>query len=140
MDRLDTLNAFMARAPFHQWLGCRVTAFDEATGETTILLPARDELRRAPDDAGAHGGIVTALVDLAAHAALNAVTGTGLPTIDLRTDFLRPAVPPLTALAKPRRVGRSIGVVDVEVTGADGRLAALGRVVYSLAAYKVSGS
>ncbi len=138
-DAVARLNAFLVRAPFHQWLRCEVTAFDAASGETTILLPARPELRRSPEDEAVHGGIVTALVDLAAHAALNAVTGVGMPTIDLRTDFLRPAVAPLTALARPRRIGRSIGFVDVEVADRSGRLVALGRVVYRMAAYEVSG-
>ena len=57
-----------------------------------------------------------------------------MPTIDLRTDYLRPAVAPLEAVATPRRIGRSLGVVDIEVFGADGKLAALGRVVYRTAA------
>lgn len=133
MDSVAKLNAFMSRAPFHQWLGCHVTAHDEETGAVTVRLPARPELRHSPDRETVHGGVVAALVDLAAHAALNAVTGIGMPTIDLRTDYLRPAVAPLDAVATPRRIGRSLGVVDIEVTGADGKLAALGRVVYRTA-------
>lgn len=133
MDSVAKLNAFMARAPFHQWLGCRITAHDPESGTLRITLPARAELRHAPDRETVHGGIISALVDLAAHAALNAVTGIGMPTIDLRTDYLRPAIAPLEAVATPRRVGRSLGVVDIEVFGADGKLVALGRVVYRTA-------
>jgi uncharacterized protein (TIGR00369 family) len=133
LDDVEKLNAFMARAPFHQWLGCHVTAHDATTGAVRITLPARPELRHSPDRETVHGGVITALVDLAAHAALNAVTGIGMPTIDLRTDFLRPAVAPLEALATPRRIGRSLGVVDIEVFSSDGKLAALGRVVYRTA-------
>jgi uncharacterized protein (TIGR00369 family) len=130
---VETLNDFMLRAPLHQWLGVRVTAYDAATGEIRITLPARPELRHATDRETVHGGILSALVDLSAHAALNAVTGIGMPTIDLRTDYLRPAVAPLEAVATPRRVGRSLGIVDVEITGGDGKLVALGRVVYRTA-------
>lgn len=133
MDSVATLNAFMARAPFHRWLGCHVTAHDPASGAVHVVLPARPELRHSPEAETVHGGIVAALVDLAAHAALNAVTGIGMPTIDLRTDYLRPALPPLEAVATPRRIGRTLGVVDIEVSGRDGKLAALGRVVYRTA-------
>jgi uncharacterized protein (TIGR00369 family) len=133
LSTVETLNAFMLRAPLHQWLGVRITAHDAATGAVRITLPARPELRHAPDRETVHGGIVAALVDLSAHAALNAVTGIGMPTIDLRTDYLRPALPPLEAVATPRRVGRTLGVVDIEVLDRDGKLAALGRVVYRTA-------
>ncbi len=133
MDVVERLNTVMARAPFHQWLGCHVTAHDPESGAVSIMLPARRELCHSPDRDTVHGGVIAALVDLSAHAALNAVTGIGMPTIDLRTDYLRPAVAPLEALATPRRVGRSLGVVDIEVTGSDGKLVALGRVVYRTA-------
>jgi len=134
LDDVEKLNAFMARAPFHQWLGCHITAHDPTSGALRITLPARPELRHSPTTETVHGGVIAALVDLAAHAALNAVTGIGMPTIDLRTDYLRPAVAPLEAVATPRRIGRSLGVVDIEITGSDGKLAALGRVVYRTAA------
>jgi len=133
LEHVDRLNAAMACAPLHQWLGCHVTAYDEATGEVRVALPYRPELRRSEEDNSLHGGVVAALADLAAHAALNAVTGIGMPTIDLRVDYLRPALPPLEAVATPRRIGRSIGVVDIEVLDGAGKLAALGRVVYRTA-------
>lgn len=133
MDSVARLNAFMSRAPFHQWLGCHITAHDPETGEVRVALPARMELRHSPTAETVHGGVISALVDLAAHAALNAVTGIGMPTIDLRTDYLRPAVAPLLAVAKPRRVGRTLGIVDIEVLDHNGKLAALGRVVYRTA-------
>ena len=130
---LARLNATMARSPFHQWLGCHVTAHEEATGAVHVALPPRPEICRGPGEEVLHGGVVSALVDLAAHAALNAVTGIGMPTIDLRVDYLRPALAPLNAVATPRRVGRNIGVVDIEVLDRAGKLAALGRVVYRTA-------
>ncbi len=133
MPTVESLNEFMLRAPLHQWLGVRITAYDDKNGEVRITLPARPELRHSADRDNVHGGMVAALVDLAAHAALNAVTGIGMPTIDLRTDYLRPALPPLEAVATPRRVGRNLGVVDIEVLDRDGKLAALGRVVYRTA-------
>jgi uncharacterized protein (TIGR00369 family) len=130
VNLLDDLNHTMAQAPLHQWLRCYVQTHDPASGEVKVILPARQELRRSPDEQSVHGGIVATLVDLAAHAAINVVTGTGMPTIDLRVDYLRVAIAPLTAVAKTRRVGRSVGVADVDVFDRDEHLVALGRVVY----------
>jgi len=124
------MNAFMARSPLHQWLDCRIVAFDPATTELKVHLPERPELRRGDGEPIAHGGIVAALVDLAAHAALYAQTGYGIPTIDLRIDYLRMASMPLTARALVRRNGRTIGVADVEIFDRDDKLAAIGRVAF----------
>jgi uncharacterized protein (TIGR00369 family) len=60
------------------------------------------------------------------------VAGGGVPTINFRTDFLRPASnTDLLATAAVRRAGRTIGVVDVDVHDQDGRLVAMGRGCYS---------
>src|SRR5882762_3638468 len=133
MTSLDRLNEVLERSPLHQWLGCRVESHDTASGSIRVRLPARPELRRSADHEGLHGGIVAALIDLAAGAALMAVKGaTSMPTVDLRVDFLLPALPPLVAAATPRRVGRNIGVADVEIFDDQQRLVALGRVVYRM--------
>lgn len=124
------MNAFMRRSPLHQWLDCRIVSFDSDTTELKVHLPKRPELRRGDGEPIAHGGIVAALVDLAAHAALYAQTGHGIPTIDLRIDYLRMASMPLTARALVRRNGRTIGVADVEIFDRDDKLAAIGRVAF----------
>ncbi|MGA8195169.1 MAG: hotdog domain-containing protein [Acetobacteraceae bacterium] len=47
-------------------------------------------------------------------------------------DYLRPAVnTALTATARVRRAGRSVGVVDVDVSDAKGNPVAIGRASYS---------
>ena len=47
-------------------------------------------------------------------------------------DYLRPAAGPhLDAEARARKIGRTIGVVDVDVRDAKGRLCAVGRGTYS---------
>jgi len=54
--------------------------------------------------------------------------GRGVPTINFRTDYLRPAIKTsLTAIAQVRRVGRTVGVVDVDVVNDEGKLVAVGR-------------
>ncbi|HKF63882.1 MAG TPA: PaaI family thioesterase [Dongiaceae bacterium] len=56
-----------------------------------------------------------------------------MPTINLRIDYLCPAGgDTLTATASVRRAGRTIGVVDIDVTDTAGRLVAIGRGCYSM--------
>ena len=85
---LQRLRAEMARAPFHAFLNPEATAVDAGTGTVTILLPFRAEFRRAYDVDDYHGGILAALIDLTAHAAVAVQSGAMAPTIDLRVDFL----------------------------------------------------
>lgn len=127
---LDELNAFLLLSPLHQWLGCRIVARDAAASTVDVLQPDRPELHRGADNAIAHGGVVAALVDIAAHAALHAETGHGNPTVDLKIDYLRLATLPLTARATVRRNGKSVGFCDVDVMDRDGKLCALGRAVF----------
>ena len=124
------MNQFMQRLPFHKWLNCRITAFDASDGTITVLFEERSELRRSPDTGLSHGGVLAAFIDIAAHAALQAQTGRGMPTIDLRVDYLRPAEFPITARATPKRIGKTIGIADVEIFGRNGDASALGRAVF----------
>jgi uncharacterized protein (TIGR00369 family) len=58
--------------------------------------------------------------------------GGGVPTINFRVDFLRPASnTALTATATTRRLGRTVAVVDVDVHDDNGKLCAVGRGTYS---------
>ena len=58
--------------------------------------------------------------------------GAGVPTINFRTDYLRPAGGDhLTATAGVRQAGRSIAVVDIDVHDENGKLIAVGRGTYS---------
>ncbi|MGH8241057.1 MAG: PaaI family thioesterase, partial [Steroidobacteraceae bacterium] len=70
-------------------------------------------------------------VDIAGDFALIAVLGHGVPTINFRVDYLRPAVgTDLIERAQVRRPGRTVGVVDIEVEDGNGRLVAIGRGCY----------
>jgi uncharacterized protein (TIGR00369 family) len=57
-----------------------------------------------------------------------------VPTIDLRVDYLRPARRgTLRALARAVKVGRTVGVADVELRDANDAVVAVGRCAYSTA-------
>ena len=82
---LERVQQLITRGPYHQWLGLKVTAL----GEDSIELKAtwREEWVVNPERRYTHGGILAALVDLAADWAMVTKTGRGVPTIDLRIDY-----------------------------------------------------
>jgi uncharacterized protein (TIGR00369 family) len=60
------------------------------------------------------------------------MVGGGVPTINLRIDYLRPGIGDyLDATAVVRRAGRTTAVIDIDVYGSDSKLVALGRGTYS---------
>ena len=59
-------------------------------------------------------------------------TAPGVPTIDMRVDYLRPARQgDLTAVGKTVRVGKTVSVADVEIRDSSGTLVAVGRACYA---------
>ncbi len=57
------------------------------------------------------------------------------PNIDLRIDYMRPAAnTDLHAKGMVRRAGRTLAVVDVEISNDDGKLIAIGRGILSTVA------
>jgi len=131
-ELLARLRHEMERPPFHGVLRPEPVSADAQAGTVEIRLPYRDEFRRAPDEAGYHGGVIAALIDLAGHAAVAVTVGRMVPTIDLRIDYLRaPAGGDLTARGKLLRAGRSIARADVEILDDKRNLVAVGRGTYS---------
>lgn len=127
----ETLEAMLTDSPFQQLLGLRLDAFDPAAQSITIRSVYGPNVERSAGTGQYHGGVIASLIDIAGDFALIAVLGYGVPTINFRVDYLRPATnTDLTALARVRRAGRTIGVVDIDVTDSSGRLIALGRGCY----------
>ncbi len=127
-----TLETLLAGSPFQKLLGLRLDAFDLAAQTVTIRSIYGPNVERSAGTGQYHGGVIASLIDIAGDFALIAVLGHGVPTINFRVDYLRPASnSDLLALARVRRAGRTIGVVDIDVTDAKGRLIALGRGCYS---------
>jgi uncharacterized protein (TIGR00369 family) len=125
------VEAKLRRGPFHQWLGITV----QEVGEGTIALTAawREEWVVNPEGGYTHGGILAALVDLTADWALVSTTGRGVPTIDMRVDYHRPAGKgDLTAKGRVKRIGGQFSVAEADVFDAGGKLVASGRGVYAM--------
>ncbi len=118
--------------PFHEFLDLELVDLDGEAGTVTIRMPFRREFQRSPKHKQIHGGVIAALIDIAGDYALAAKLGGGVPTIDLRIDYLRPVEnSALLATARVVRQGRTIGIVDIEVSDESGRLVAVGRGCYS---------
>jgi len=132
---VEKVQALLLRGPYHQWLGLRVLSVGK--GEIEIKARWREEWIVNPDGRYTHGGILAALVDLAADWALFSTTGRGVPTIDMRVDYHRAAMPgDLICRGKVIKAGRQFSVSEARVFDAEGALLASGRGVYSTPASK----
>src|SRR5438105_3155271 len=126
---IETVQRLIARAPFHQWLGLEVIALHDDGIE--LKARWREEWVVNPDRRYTHGGILAALIDLAADWALVKKTGRGVPTIDLRVDYHAAAMPgDLTAKGKVIRMGGQFSCAEAQVFDKDGKLLASGRGTY----------
>jgi len=117
-------------SPFQRFLGIELVRAEP--GQVEIRLPWREELMRADGSDWYHGGVIAALLDIAGDYALATRTGAGLPTIDMRVDWLRPARKgDLVARGRAVRVGRTVCCADAEVVDAEGTVLAVGRGTYA---------
>jgi len=124
-----TLDAMVRNAPFHRWLGVSLKALSDEGVE--ILLPWREEFVSDPSIRYTHGGILAALIDLAGDYAVAARIGRGVPTVDMRVDYHRAALPgPLVARAKLIKLGGTLATAEAQVLDDGDRLVASGRGVY----------
>lgn len=125
---------WLSRSPFIAFLGLEVTSTDPAAGAVAMRCPMRPEFERGRGTGQWHGGPIAAVIDTVGDYALILTMRRGLPTVNFRVDYLRPAVnTALVVAARVRRAGRSVGVVDVDVSDEAGRLVAIGRATYATA-------
>lgn len=126
----------LLESPYHRFLGLQFVRYEE--GVVEIGMPFREEFLRDDDSDWLHGGILSALIDIAGDYAVYSKTGGDVPTVDLRIDYLRPAKRGrLVAIAKTVKVGRRVAIADVEVKDEQGQVVAVGRGVYATPAEKV---
>lgn len=127
---VEAVQEKLLRGPYHQWLGLKVLRVAE--GEIELSATWREEWVVNPERRYTHGGILAALIDLTADWALVSRTGRGVPTIDMRVDYHRAAMPgDLIARGKVVKAGNTVSVAEAAVFDQEGRLLASGRGVYS---------
>ena len=125
----QALDEMVRDAPYHRWLGVTLKALSSEGVE--ILLPWREEFVSHPKVRYTHGGILAALIDLAGDYAIAARLGRGVPTIDMRIDYHRTALPgPLVARATAMKIGNTVATAEAQVFDEGGKLVASGRGAY----------
>ncbi len=119
-------------SPYIAGLGMQVLAQDLERGELTVRVVWQTQFARLAGSRQWHGGPLAAIIDTVGDYALAQQLGRGLPTINFRIDYLRPAIDTdLTAIARVRRNGRTVGVADVDLFDDQQRLVATGRASYA---------
>lgn len=130
------LQAMVERSAFHRQFHPTVLGLDLDRLQLRIGFAMSAGVERQPHTRQWHGGAIAAIVDIAGSYAVGLLGAEPLPTVNFRTDFMRPAVATdLVSVALVRRAGRRIGVVDVDVLDAQQRLVAVGRGCYSMQAF-----
>ncbi|HUO62825.1 MAG TPA: PaaI family thioesterase [Terriglobales bacterium] len=129
---VEEVQAIFDASPFLGFLQLRAVALDHGAGTLTVTMPMRPELERRVGTGQFHGGPIAAFIDIVGDFAVGMTVGGGVPTINLRIDYLKPAVGSLlTGTARVRRTGRTVALVDVDVHDDKQTLVAVGRGSYS---------
>lgn len=127
----EEIQAILDRSPFMGPMKLEVLGLDFDAESLTIRMPLAPAYERRAGTGQFHGGALAALIDIAGDFAIGMMVGGGVPTMNLRIDYLRPAVGThVDAVARVRKAGRSAAVVDIDVLGPDGKLVAIGRGTY----------
>ena len=125
----EELSERISVAPFHKWLGIVLTDVNQEGIE--LRVPWRPEFVVNVELGYTHGGILAALIDVAADYAIAAKIGRPVPTIDMRVDYHRPAFKgDLIVKAKVIKLGSNFCNGEAEVSDKNGKALASGRGVY----------
>jgi uncharacterized protein (TIGR00369 family) len=128
----EELQAYLDHSPFIAFLGLKVTETDPARQLVSMTCEMKPEFERSAGTGQWHGGPIAAIIDTVGDYALAMGLRRGLPTVNFRVDYLRPAIKTkLIITAVVRRAGKSVGVVDVDVFNEQKVLVAVGRATYS---------
>jgi uncharacterized protein (TIGR00369 family) len=121
------------------WRHLGVEVEDVREGWVRLRVPVRDEIRNAVG-APVHGGLYSALVDMAVGGALGtlhaeAQGGVGQTTLDLNVTFLAGARQgDIFAEGRIIKKGRTIAFGDVTIMDGGGTVCAVGRATYMILA------
>jgi uncharacterized protein (TIGR00369 family) len=114
VERLARINRTFADAvPHNRALGMQIDEL--SAGLARLSLPWREDLVGNPGTGVLHGGVITSLMDACCGAAVFMSLRKPMPiaTLDLRIDYLRPASPHETVLARAEcfKVTRNVAFV-----------------------------
>lgn len=130
---LADLQAYLSVSPFHQHFDMQVVAADKEKALCKLQLKFSNTLERIAGSKQYHGGVIATLIDIAGNFALINLLSYGVPTINFRVDYLRPATATdLFAITSVRKAGKTVGIVDVDIEDEKGKLVAVGRGCYGM--------
>lgn len=126
---IEKLQELINRGPFNKWLNFTVL---KAGGDGVEIKAAwREEWVVNLERRYTHGGILAAIIDVAADYAIAAQLGRPVPTIDIRVDYHKAAMPgDLTAKARVVRMGSQYSTAEAYLYDKEGALIASGRGTY----------
>ena len=126
---IEKLQDLLTRGPFNRWLNFTVLK----AGDEGVEMKAawREEWVVNPERHYTHGGILAAIIDVAADYAIAAKIGRPVPTIDLRVDYHKAALPgDITAKGRIVRLGGQYSTAEASLYDREGALIASGRGTY----------
>jgi len=126
------LQEILKGSPYHRLFNMDLVA-TQAEDELQVRIQYTNAVERIPGAGQYHGGVLASLGDIAGSFLIAQVTGMGGSTIHFSIDYLRPAVKTeVTARARVRRIGKTVGFVDVDIQDGSGQLVAVCRGVYAV--------
>lgn len=126
---VEKLQELINRGPFNKWLNFTILKSDKDGVE--LKAGWREEWVVNVERRYTHGGILAAIVDVAADWAIAAQLGRPVPTIDMRVDYHKAAMPgDITAKARVVRLGSQFSTAEACLYDKDGALVASGRGTY----------
>jgi len=132
---VEKLQERLVANKFNAWMGLKILSLDEDRIE--IGMTWREEMISNPQARVTHGGILGALVDVAADFMIAAKMGAPAPTVDMRVDYHKAAAPgDLRAVGRIVRLGSTVSTAEATVFDGEGSLVASGRGVYFTGALK----
>ena len=132
---VDKLQELISRGPFNKWLN--FTVLQSGADGVEIRAAWREEWVVNVERRYTHGGILAAIIDTVADYAIAAQLGRPVPTIDVRVDYHKAAMPgDITAKARVVRMGSQYSTAEAYLYDKDGALVASGRGTYFTASPK----
>lgn len=124
----DDATAILDACELHRLLGLELREWDVGRVVFVFAPPA---LARDARSSAVHGGAIATALDTVAGFAVTSSSGYDIFTIDLRCDFLRPAVDGVFSVEGVTvRAGRRLGWADATMYAADDRAVAIGRGIF----------
>jgi uncharacterized protein (TIGR00369 family) len=117
--------ALLAECELHAMIGLELTEWGDGVIAFRFAPPRS---ARSGEHSSVHGGVLATALDTAATFAIISSAQQDAGTVDLRIDYMRPAVDrEFRVEGRTTRLGRTLGWADSQITTVDGRLIATAR-------------